>query len=155
MDNQFLLCRPSYVSIWTETPGFLFLIIAVDTIPISANWALFDASEHSKGVNDKSVNMVAMLMWAVISDVVLDGKAGSSEPWSYIPKETDRFIGLTLALPWYPVWKLRLPVATKVAVFGIFMLGSFVIVAGVFRVFAMKEALLYHKDHSCMQAFLH
>ncbi|MCJ1447904.1 MAG: hypothetical protein MMC23_008416 [Stictis urceolatum] len=40
---------------------------------------------------------------------------------------------LILVLPWYPVYHLKMPLSRKLAVCGIFLLGGFVIAAGIVR----------------------
>jgi hypothetical protein len=68
----------------------------------------------------------------VISDVILDG--------------------LVLLIPWYPVWKLMMPVRQKVLVSGIFLLGGFVCLSGIFRVIAMFDAMNFNPDRTYVRA---
>ena len=56
---------------------------------------------------------------------------------------------MILTLPWYPVWNLQMPVAKKLSVCGIFLLGAFVVGAGVARVTAIRVAVTSTSDFSC------
>lgn len=49
-------------------------------------------------------------------------------------------IVIILALPVYNVFKLQMPTSRKVAVIGIFLLGSLVVVAGIVRLAYVIEA---------------
>jgi len=68
----------------------------------------------------------------VVSDVILDG--------------------LVLIIPWYPVFKLQMPVRQKVTVLGIFLLGGFVVLSGIFRVIAMFDAMKPDPDRTYARA---
>lgn len=68
----------------------------------------------------------------VVSDVILDG--------------------LVLTIPWYPVWHLNMPLRRKFTVCGIFLLGAFVCLFGIFRVFAMFDAVKPSADRSYSSA---
>ena len=56
---------------------------------------------------------------------------------------------MVLTLPWYPVWRLQMPIAKKLSVCGIFLLGAFVVGAGVARVTAIHVAVTSKVDLSC------
>lgn len=84
------------------------------------------------------------LLWATcISDIITDG----IYPHPHLLYQSSQLlflkifpsltfynnIGLILTLPWYRVWKLQMPMRRKVAVCGIFLLGGFVVLAGILR----------------------
>ena len=62
-------------------------------------------------------------------------------------------IVLILSLPVYNVWKLQMPVTRKLAVISIFLLGGFVVVAGIVRFVFLVNAFTAledpHDDVSC------
>jgi len=48
---------------------------------------------------------------------------------------------IILVLPWYPVWKLQMPFRRKLSVCAIFLLGGFVVAAGIVRFVYVVKAL--------------
>ncbi|KAL8904744.1 MAG: hypothetical protein Q9207_003075 [Kuettlingeria erythrocarpa] len=47
---------------------------------------------------------------------------------------------LILTLPWYPVWKLQMPLRRKLSICAIFLLGGFVVAAGIVRFAYLLQA---------------
>ncbi|KAH8588161.1 hypothetical protein B0O99DRAFT_747042 [Bisporella sp. PMI_857] len=93
-------------------------------VPLKGNWI------HDP--NGKCIDFFMFYKSMVISDVILDG--------------------LVLMIPWYPVWKLNMPIRQKVTVCGIFLLGGFVVLSGVVRIIAMFNALKPNPDRSYERA---
>lgn len=58
-------------------------------------------------------------------------------------------IALILTLPWYLVAKLQMPLQQKLSVCGIFLLGGFVVAAGIVRCTTLKVGFAMSLDHSC------
>lgn len=119
-------------------------------LPIRVNWDGVANARNSKGegLHVKSVDVIPMFYAMTISNTILDGMEihGNS---SFVDEMTDSWIGMILTLPWHPLWKLQMPLVSKITVGCIFLLGGFVIVSSIFRILAVKEAVSADPLHTC------
>ncbi|KAI4178411.1 MAG: hypothetical protein LQ346_007459 [Caloplaca aetnensis] len=99
--------------VYAWTMGFFFLNL-LDCLPISINW------RSRAGDPTHCVDVYALFVSMSVSDVILDT--------------------LILALPWYPVWKLQMPLRRKLSICAIFLLGGFVVAAGIVRFAYLLQA---------------
>ena len=47
---------------------------------------------------------------------------------------------MILVLPWYPMWKLQMPLRRKLSICAIFLFGGFVVAAGIVRLAYVIQA---------------
>jgi len=59
-----------------------------------------------------------------------------------------------LILPLHPIYHLQLALQTRLKLYGIFLLGGFVVVAGIFRAVYTHQGLELTPDDSCKSPFL-
>jgi hypothetical protein len=102
----------------------------VGCVPISGTWAI------AKG-NYKCVNTRALYTAGSVTDIVTDSELYL---YSSIQELLLTLEVAILALPVYNVWKLQMPKARKLAVIGIFLLGTLVIITGIVRLAYVIEA---------------
>jgi len=105
-------------------PGRVLTVTLVGCLPIQGNWY--------PDPNGKCIDFIKFYKSMVVSDVILDG--------------------LVLIIPWYPVYRLQMGIRQKMTVLGIFLLGGFVVLSGIFRVIAMFDAMKPDPDRTYARA---
>jgi hypothetical protein len=98
----------------------------VNCLPIDINW------RPVAGVSGKCINIDQLFFSTTISDIVSDGMKYISSP-PPIESSTDVFVAVILAMPWPQIWRLQMTTTRKFQVGGIFLLGGFVVGAGIAR----------------------
>lgn len=90
-----------------------------------------------------------MLISMAASDIILDGKSCAA---AYHSIHLSSLPALILTLPWYPVWKLQMTLRRKLSVCAVFLLGGFVVAAGIVRFVYLLQAtkkIASNLDYTC------
>jgi hypothetical protein len=104
----------------------------VECLPTPAIWGQGVPGQY------KCVDHRALYAAGSVTDILTDGQLDFSLlslTWNY----ADIIVAI-LTLPVYNVWKLKMPKGRKIAVIGIFLLGTLVIITGIVRLIYVIDA---------------
>ena len=111
-----------YVSILLSTPYSPSNGCIVDCRPIDANWL---PNAHGNCIN------IPQSFWAmVLSDIISDGSVILHIQFSTSWRQN---LAVILSMPAYQIYKLQMSTSRKLQIFGTFLLGAFVVLAGIIR----------------------
>jgi hypothetical protein len=99
----------------------------VDCLPVTLNW------RGVVGASGVCIDFTPMFWAVVVSDILTDGMFSSqtSETNKITANEKKKAIILTIPIP--KIWKLQMSTSRKVQVCAMFLLGWFVVGAGIAR----------------------